>query len=278
VKVAYLNPWFRSVTTVSGDSYVSAPSMRYLFSAAALWDGPIRTGSVTVRAAGIPADEISFNHPRLFKREGDKWTWSFNDFEPTLQDDLEIMAGENEMTMQGYTVRGRANGSEELQKTGKWFHSGKNFTATASSTLKAESGLSYGPENLRDNDWSNAWVEGVAGDGIGESVTLTIKNPQNATRLYIYNGYRKDRQTFLANNRVKSIAVSLNGAVPFTAELKDEWRDASAIYIPRDTGPLKMVKLTIQSVYPGTSYHDTCLSSVEVEVPLSKRPHVQPAR
>lgn len=40
VKVSYRNPYFREVDSVSNNVDVSAPSMRYLFSAAALWAGP----------------------------------------------------------------------------------------------------------------------------------------------------------------------------------------------------------------------------------------------
>jgi hypothetical protein len=288
VKVSYLNPWYRSVRTVSDDSYASAPSMRYLFSAAALWSGPIRTGTVTVRATGVDPGLVTFNRPKRFQREGNTWTWSFTDFEPTLQDDLEVIAGEAEASIRDYsgsgdsqgryTVRGRASGFDELRKTGRWSFEGHRYTAKASSSLKSDGGFTYGPENLYDGDWQNAWVEGAEGDGIGESLTLTMKTPQKATKLSIYNGYRKDRQTFLANNRVKSLAVCLNGAAPFTVELKDGYEAISTIPVPKDTGPLKTAKLTIQSVYPGTSYHDTCISMVEVEVQLSKRPNVQPAR
>ena len=288
VRVSYSNPWFRRVRTVSDDSYTSAPSMRYLFSAAALWDGPIRKGAVTIRATGVRPELVRLSHPKRFRREEGKWTWEFADFEPALTDDLEIIAGEAEMTMRDhsggkvapgrYAVRGTATDFDVLQKTGHWSFIGNPYTAVASSALKADAEFSYGPENLADQTWGNAWVEGAEGDGIGESVTLTMKSPQKATALYFYNGYTKSRQTYLANNRIRGATLSLNGAAPITVELKDDYNAATRIPIPADTGLLKTVKLTIQSVYRGESFRDTCLSAVEVESSLSKRPNVRPAR
>jgi hypothetical protein len=287
VKVSYLNPYYVSVRSVSDNSESSAPSMRYLFSAAALWSGPIRTGEVTVRATGVDPAMVNLSHPRRFKREGNQWTWTFTDFEPAMQDDLEILAGEYEFSqyqsVEGkagitYIMRGRSSDYAELRKNGKWFSIGRNYTAKASSSLKSDGELTYGPENLYDDDSSDTWAEGAEGDGIGESVTLTMKNPQKAKRLVIHNGYQKSQPVFEANNRVKSLAVSLNGGAPFTVELKGGYRETNSIVVPSDTGPLKTVKLTIQSVYPGTGFRDTCISGVDVEMQLSKPPPILPCR
>jgi hypothetical protein len=292
VKVSYSNPYFRETDSVSNNSDVSAPSMRYLFSAAALWAGPIRTGEVTVRATGVDPEVVTLSHPKRFKREGSTWTWSFTDFEPTMQDDLEIIAGEHEFSQWresetgaggAYVMRGKSRDHKELQKSGKWFYVGREYTPTASSTLKPDGHFTYGPENLNDRDWENAWVEGAEGDGIGESITLTMKQPQKVTRLFVANGYRKDPtdggdQVFLQNNRVRRMGVSVNGGKSFSVELPDDRKEKGIIELPQDTGPVKTIKLTIEEVYRGTKYRDTCISGVDMEVQLTKAPPIFPCR
>jgi hypothetical protein len=288
VTVRYRNPYYREIWSISGNSDASAPNMRYLFSAAALWKGPVKWGQVTVRATGVDPDVVRLSHPKRFQREGNQWSWTFADFEPTMQDDLEIVAGECEFTQRHrendgdgglYVMRGRTTDRAELRKNGKWFFVGRQYTATASSSLNPDSPkFSYRPENLNDDKWDNAWAEGVEGHGVGESVTLTMKHPQRATRLYIQNGYRKSQALFSQNNRVKKMSVSLNGGKPFSVDLRDGFRAQNRVTIPPDAGVLKTVKMTIVEVYPGTDFQDTCLSSVDVEVPLSKAPPIFPSR
>ena len=66
----------------------------------------------------------------------------------------------------------------------------------------------YGGHNLFDRDPATAWVEGVDGDGIGESVTIeageTLEEAINRR-----NGYQKSQGTFEGNSRVKKLRVTL---------------------------------------------------------------------
>ena len=297
VSVKYRNPYYRETYSISNNSDISAPSMRYQFSAAALWSGSIKKGEVTVRATGVDPNVVSLSHPKRFQREGRVWKWTFTDFEPTMQDDLEIMAGEHEFIQWrekeeasgagSYVMRGRSREREELQKSGKWLFIGRQYTATASSSLKPDGRNTYGPENLNDESRDNAWAEGAEGDGIGETLTLTMKQPQKVTRLRIHNGYGKQPLCQL-NNRVKKLAVSINGGAPFMAELTDGrvaigyegsfWDSRCWVDLPKDAGLVKTVELTIKEVYRGTKFRDTCISAVDVEVPLSKAPPIFPCR
>lgn len=60
----------------------------------------------------------------------------------------------------------------------------------ASSTLKEEN-IVHSHENVNDNDKSTAWVEGAAGDGIGEYVQLNFSFEGNITSVSMINGYAK---------------------------------------------------------------------------------------
>ncbi len=288
ITVKYSNPYYREAETLSRNESISAPSMRYLFSAAALWAGSIKTGEVTVRAAGVDPEVVSLSHPKRFTRTGNVWKWSFTDFEPTMQDDLEIIAGDHEYIQShpsedgtetgSYVMRGKSPKLEDLQKSGKWFYIGKPYKATASSCYTSKSGAVFTPENLNDPRAFNPWAEGVDGAGIGESVTLTMKTPQKVSRLYIANGNPDDEEGFARYNCVKKLAVSVNGAKPFTAELPNGHGKRGTIPIPADAGPVQTVKLTIQEVYPGTEGQVTCISGVSMEVLLSKAPPIFPCR
>jgi hypothetical protein len=282
VSVSYLNPWHQNVDYISDNQYTTPPAMRYLFSAAALWKGPIKTGEVTIRATGVDPESVALSHPKRFQRNGREWKWSFTDFEPTLQDDLEILAGDYEFC-QGhevgtYVMQGKSSSREELQKSGKWFFRSRQYTATASSSLADEPPLTYGAANLTEYDRSKVWSEGVKGDGIGESVTLTMKQPVKATALRVQNGYWRDEETYFNNNRVKRMGVIVNGAAPFSVELPDSWKREGIIALPPDASPVKTVQLIIEEVYRGRKFRDTCLTGVDVETRLSKAPVINPSR
>jgi hypothetical protein len=279
VSVSYRNPYHVERSVVSDDSLASSPSLTYLFSAAGLWAGPIKQGTVIINATTVNPDRVQLNHPKRFVAEPGCWKWSFTDFEPTLDDDLII---ETRATQHGFYGGYLAEGGEwtsggEL-KGAKWFvHAG--FTATASSHLTEADGTSHPPENL--TDWQrNAWVEGVDGSGIGESVTLTLKKPAKVGRMGIRNGYTKTRELYFANNRAMQFNVSINDGKPFKVEVPDEHLEEELFWfdLPKSPAPVKSIKLEIAAIYPGKTYQDTAISEIELLAPLEKAPKIQPAR
>jgi hypothetical protein len=292
VEVRYRNPYFRQEDSMSDNTNYSPLSMRYLFSAAALWSGPISKGEVTVRATGVNPDEVTLSHSQRFKRDGRTWKWSFTDFEPTMQDDLTILSGQHEYHQWReaedpkktciYIMKGKSYDRAELQKNGTWFFHSRDYTATASSSLPEDGGRTYGPDSLNDNTWDNAWAEGAEGDGIGESITLKLTKPSKLTRILVENGYRGGDDdklgVFAANNRVKKVAVSINGGKPFTADLPDSRSEQGGIIIPKDAGTVETVQLTIKEVYRGTKFRDTCLTGIWLETQLTKAPPIFPCR
>lgn len=66
----------------------------------------------------------------------------------------------------------------------------------------------YGAHNLCDKDFSTAWVEGVEGNGIGESINIGIGN-ELKDYLFFVNGYQKTEALYYMNNRVKTARISL---------------------------------------------------------------------
>ncbi len=155
----------------------------------------------------------------------------------------------------------------------------------------------YHMKNLFDRNRDTAWVESAEGDGIGEEVWFEIE--PGIGELILVNGYAKNRDLFLRNNRVKTLSLRIwvgvqepgqiteigpvFKAVPagpsFTAELKDSPEPQSIpMQMNWDLADQKLetlcnsvdaidrasyfLVLTLKEVYRGTHYRDTCIAEV----------------
>ncbi len=139
----------------------------------------------------------------------------------------------------------------------------------------------YGAAALFDGITLNAWVEGVPGPGIGESVEFELTEP--AFGLTAYNGLRmvprfkmEERETYYTwqpgvsaegdrlnsiwerNHRVKELQL-LRGGREAARYTLDDRHGAQILggYLP--PGRYRAV---IRSVYPGTEWDDTCLGEI----------------
>ncbi len=297
LSVSYRNPYYGEYDYVSDDERIGPLSFKYLFSAAGLWKGAIKDGTVVVRAVTVPAASVQFSHPKRYTSSGaGEWTWTFTDFEPTLEDDLtlvtrpafyghyeseEIPGKKDEYRGAGnYVGYGVKRDEEGKFKGGTWEFHRKNYEVTASSSLAPSADLTYTAGNVQDGDRGMAWVEGVKGPGVGESLTLQLEKPAKVTRVSLVNGYAKSRELYEKNSRVAEFAVRVNGLDPFTVSIPDEFlKDEEFFFdLPKLEEPVKTVKLTIQKVHPGTKYEDTAVSEVALVVPLDGTPKIQPAR
>jgi hypothetical protein len=277
ISVRYRNPYHCQTVSVSDDSTAYAPSLTYAFSAAGLWAGPIKQGTVIIQAKTVDPERVKLSHPKRFTREKGSWQWSFTDFEPTLEDDLIIETRPTQHRFHGGYVAEGGEWKESFGKGAKW-RSHAWYTVAASSFLKEPDGTEYPPENL--NAWNEAWVEGAEGDGIGESITLTLKKPANVNQVGLRNGYTKSRELYFANNRAAQFKVSVNGGQAFKINVPDEFLETERFWfdLPKSAAPVKTIKFEISDVYPGTRYKDTAISDIDLLVPLDKAPKIQPAR
>lgn len=132
-----------------------------------------------------------------------------------------------------------------------------------SSILDPQYGNRYGGSNLTDGDMSTAWVEGVAGDGEGQSIVLKFGGEREPSILRFANGYNKTNALFEKNGRVREIVIAGSNGRQLTAALRDtgQWQavDISAL------GPVTWLSLTIRSAYRGSAYRDTAISELRVE-------------
>ncbi len=289
--VSYDTEYYLSSGSVSDDSQSRPETFTYLFSTAAVWKGPIGEGKVTIRATGVPADDVKFNLPKRFQRDGNTWTWNFKKFEPGLADDLMISAWPAEFSY-GRPIAQAASENDsppqgDFVRVGKkWSLHHHDYTATASSTLaptkSGDEEITYDAANVADADPSTCWAEGAKGPGLGESLTLKLRIPRKVTAIAVQNGYCKPakEELYTKNGRVAEFAIRINDGKPFTAAIPDERLERRGHLIPlqEDVGEVKTITLTIQKVHAGSAYEDTCISDVELITPLEKEPKITQAR
>ena len=153
---------------------------------------------------------------------------------------------------------------------------------TATSELK-EGASFYSASNLMDNDDNTAWVEGESDFGKNARIKINVKGV--VTQILLVNGFRKSSKTYYENNRVKKIALYIDGIRLGEMEFPDRPFHKVTMANILDEGELinlgnffekksnktfygtsffcdSNVEMEILEVYPGTKYNDTCISDI----------------
>lgn len=168
---------------------------------------------------------------------------------------------------------------------------GKFIRAEASSVLQSSSYGDYKAENVLDRNPSTAWVEGVDGLGVGESITISADEPQKIHGISILEGYAKNQDIFSKNAYPYKFRLEFSDGSVIEAEPEEyaaqSWSSETPIasrqykdYTGRGGSSLDeleynmdfisfgkviettYIKITILEVQPGTTYEDTCISEV----------------
>jgi hypothetical protein len=143
------------------------------------------------------------------------------------------------------------------------------FSAQASSTLVEEGkpADALSADKAVDGDISTAWVEGVEGPGIGESLTINLGRECELYRLSLIPGFTKSQEVYWGNNRVKKVRVELSDCSHFEQNFSDEMH-IQEIKLPDYIEELKTsyIKMTILDAYPGTRRDDTAISEVTMAI------------
>ena len=121
----------------------------------------------------------------------------------------------------------------------------------------------YGPYKVLDGDKSTVWAEGVDGPGYGESITLYFDSVHTVKQLKIVNGLINSYDGYYKNNRVASIKISFSDGSSQIAHLSDDNTGYQTIDLGRSVDT-DYITLTIDSVYSGYKYDDTCIAEVVV--------------
>ena len=126
-----------------------------------------------------------------------------------------------------------------------------------------QAGVDNSPYVLYDGpDWSS-WQDGVEGEGIGVNITLNFDG-EHAVRFIkvrLGNWYGEDNYYYEANNRPENMTFELGGE-SFSITFPDE-RKEHIVELSKDI-TASQLKITIDSVYKGSIYDDTCINEVTI--------------
>ncbi|CAL8973802.1 hypothetical protein RHODGE_RHODGE_02973 [Rhodoplanes serenus] len=132
----------------------------------------------------------------------------------------------------------------------------------ASSVLAPQLGNSYGVRNLFAGDPGAAWVEGAAGDGTGEWVTIAFDGERLVRQIIVHNGYQKSSDLFVKNGRVARLRLVFSSGETRSFTLQDRL-GPQPLVLDR---PVRAhwVQVVIDGTYRGTHYTDTAISKLAV--------------
>ncbi len=151
-----------------------------------------------------------------------------------------------------------------------------DFNVTGASSELLPKSL-FAPANIKDNDLTTAWIEGVKGDGIGETIRFFTNKSHNLgvtlliDSIGIVNGYTKSPTTFRNNSRVKKLFVRFEVDNDYDPEYKKPLvkpimlLDTPEMQIIRFKTPVKAtdIEFKIAEIYKGEKYEDTAISEVK---------------
>jgi len=245
----------------------------YTFKPAQNWgDGRVPVCSVLIDARELLSQggNILEIHPDGFSANGGIISWGYQNLDLHTAKDIVLVYDNSDAAFTKYVQETRL----PLSSIAK---------VQASSILKTDAinRFTYEPTNLFDNDLNTAWVEGVAGSGMGEWVEIQFEKGVHVEAVGFINGYTKNEAIYKANNRI--------GKVRLDVEFDDNWpedadpksmdldltekqfnelnRNVQAPFISwlADYGMSRRVsriRLTILEVAKGTKYDDTCISEL----------------
>jgi len=131
-----------------------------------------------------------------------------------------------------------------------------------SSILDPQSGNRYSGQNLTDNRMNTAWVEGIKGDGIGETLLISFPAPREVNEILLANGYNKNRNIYHKNGRVREFLVRSSTGMEQSVQIEDTG-DWQALNLP-PLGEVTWISLSISKVYRGSKYRDTAISELRL--------------
>jgi len=184
-----------------------------------------------------------------------------------------------------YCIFDKSYDTDEVLLTIEKVYSGKDYDDTciaevlpiyadprthhdASSTLVEDYSdiFRYHPIKIDDGDSSTCWVEGVEGYGVGEFVEFEWDNPRDLVALKILPGFAGSETLWSENARPKKITVQCFSGeesilkVSFT--LEDIMKEQTFYLTNEVVYGCSRLRITIDEVYPGEKYDDTCISEV----------------
>ena len=228
VTIHYNSRYAENDESVSDDSHISDATFAYSLSPASTWKGPIGKGKIEINILHPEPEDVLIEKPKgRFKKVSDtRYEWDFENLKPTMADDIRIVAhSKYDSYPTGYSEEDLSHRASYILREHQYFLDHTDYDATASSTLAAQGKHHYEVENIKGRSQEGSpWAEGVQGDGLGESITLSVKRPLPLYGILIRPGYWDpgSDNTWKKNNRVAALEITLNDERTFTETIPDE--------------------------------------------------------
>ena len=142
----------------------------------------------------------------------------------------------------------------------------------ASSELTDQYGA-YTVSNCFDRNINTTWAEGESGDGIGSTISGSWSVESGSwqiTGIAIWAGYHKSSDVFYKNSRPRNVTLEVYSDGEFESFEVSLSDSESCQYIlfdyPINLRSEAQIWLTINSVYSGNKYTDTCITDIDLLV------------
>lgn len=121
----------------------------------------------------------------------------------------------------------------------------------------------YPVEYAFDSREDTMWTEGVWGNGIGETIEITLDEAHKVNGLTLYNGNRISHDLYEKYGRVKTIRITFSDGSQRQYEVADDYYTSAQVNFinPIQTSTLK---IEILEVYEGTTYQNTCITDINI--------------
>lgn len=130
-----------------------------------------------------------------------------------------------------------------------------------SSYRSSQKGYDYTVRSAMDQNDGTSWQEGVDGNGEGESFWFALDQEYKVQYITLKLGSWKSAEAYVENGRPGAMTISVGGiSVDFM--FPDEQRE----FVLKLDHPLigSEVKFTVNTVYPGSKWPDTCVTDVGI--------------
>lgn len=132
----------------------------------------------------------------------------------------------------------------------------------SASSYLSEKNIKHVPDRIMDGDTTTAWVEGVEGNGEGESITFTFGDLYVVSDIKIWNGYQKSEDLYYKNARPAELELEFSDGSTERISLQDISSGFQEFALERHV--TSYVKVKIVSTYDGSKYEDTVISEIEL--------------
>ena len=136
-----------------------------------------------------------------------------------------------------------------------------NLVNASASSVVSQAGYDNSAMVAVDGYLETSWQEGVSGNGEGQYLEVHLDKEQSVKYLVLYLGNWRSVDWFYDNNRPRSLTLQIGG---YTTT--QEFPDGQIVHCIELSQPVpaSSIRMTINSVYGGRDWQDTCIAEVMV--------------